>query len=140
MSRMAETHPATDPVATMIVIYDGECPFCSNYVRMMALKRSVGTVELVDARSSDSRVKALWARGLDLNEGMAAIYGGTLYYGSDALALISALTGERGLAQRLLSGLLRNPRRARLLYPTMKLGRRIALRALGRSDILPALD
>ena len=129
-----------DPAIGMVVVYDGECPFCSNYVRLMTLKRKVGAVELIDARSADPRVGELWRRGYDLNEGMAVLYGDAVYYGSDALALISAVTDERGLPQRLLSALLRSPRRARLLYPAMKAGRRATLRMLGRSDIAPALD
>lgn len=124
----------------MVVVYDGECPFCSNYVRLMALRRLTGSVELVDARSGDPRVADLWAKGYDLNEGMAAIYGGTVYYGSDALALISGIVGDGGIARRALSLLLRDPGRARLLYPAMKTGRRLALRALGRKDLTPSFD
>ena len=33
----------------MVVVYDGECPFCRNYVKLMWLRKAVGDVELVDA-------------------------------------------------------------------------------------------
>lgn len=42
--------------AKMVVIYDGECPFCRSYVSLMALRDRVGQVDLVDARSNDPRV------------------------------------------------------------------------------------
>lgn len=119
----------------MTVVYDGQCPFCESYVRLMALRKSTGTVTLVDARSGDPCVKQLQKQGYDLNEGMVAIYGDTVYYGSDALSLISAISDRDGIAQQLLSRLLANPRRARYLYPVFKRGRRIALRLLGRPDI-----
>jgi predicted DCC family thiol-disulfide oxidoreductase YuxK len=123
----------------MVVVYDGDCPFCANYVRLMALQRQTGTVELVDARSADPRVAPLWREGYDLNEGMAVIFGQKVYYGSDAMALISAISGERcGPLGRMLSALLRDPARARSLYPYFKAGRRLTLKLLGRKGLLPA--
>lgn len=126
--------------AMMTVIYDGECPFCSNFVRFMELQRRLGSVTLIDARSGDPLVARVQRAGYDLNEGMMAIYGGTTYYGSDALSLISALSSKQGVGQRMMGKLLGNPKRAKLLYPSMKFGRRIVLRMLGRPDIPPALD
>ena len=123
------------PDTRMTVVYDGECPFCRNYVRLMALKKAVGAVELVDARSDAPAVRRLVELGYDLNEGMAAIYGGTVYFGSDAVVLISTLTHKAGPAARVLAALLRDPRRAKRLYPVMRVGRRIALRLLGRPEI-----
>lgn len=122
-----------DPAMT--VIYDGDCPFCASYVTLMNLRKAVGRVKLVDARSGDPIVADVQRTGLDLNEGMVAIYGGKTYYGSDALALITALSNDGGPPQRLLKLLLKNPTRARLLYPAMRGGRRIALRLLGKKPI-----
>ena len=124
----------------MLVIYDGDCPFCSSYVRLMALRANAKEVELLNARSPDPRVSNLWKQGYDLNAGMVAIYGGAVYHGSDALWLISTLSSSGGIGKRLLVALLRNPTRARLLYPSLKAGRRLALRILRRPDLAPALD
>ncbi len=125
------TTPSTE--AALTVVYDGECPFCSNYVHLMALRRSVGTVALVDARSGGPLVDEITRRGYDLNEGMVVRHGADLYYGPDALVLLSRLSDDRGVASRLLARLLRSPGRARLLYPAMKLGRRVTLLMLGRA-------
>jgi predicted DCC family thiol-disulfide oxidoreductase YuxK len=126
----AMSSPITDN--KMVVVYDGECPFCRNYVRLMSLSKAVGDVELVDARTQAPAVRRLVELGYDLNEGMAAIYGGKVYYGKDAVVLISSLTGDRDWMDRVLAISLRNPTRATFLYPLMKLGRRVALRMLGR--------
>lgn len=123
-------YPVTD--GGLIVVYDGDCPFCRNYVRLMALRKAVGQVELVDARTADPAVRSLVELGYDLNEGMAVIYGDRIYYGSDSVVLLSSMTNERGWVARLVAMLLRNPGRARLIYPLMKFGRRIALRILGK--------
>lgn len=114
----------------LVIIYDGECPFCRNYVELMALREAVGKVELIDAREMSAPVVELIEQGFDLNEGMVAKFGGKIYYGSDAVLLISTLTQARGWAARAIAALLRDQRRAALLYPLMKRGRRIVLWAL----------
>jgi predicted DCC family thiol-disulfide oxidoreductase YuxK len=119
----------------MTIVYDGLCPFCTSYVQLMALRQRVGTVDLVDARSDHPSVSHLKRSGYDLNEGMAAIFGGKVFYGSDALALISRITDSRGPVGGLISWLLRDPARARTLYPAMKRGRKLALKLLGRPQI-----
>jgi predicted DCC family thiol-disulfide oxidoreductase YuxK len=116
----------------MVVVYDGECPFCRNYVKLMSLRKAVGEVELVDARTQAPAVGKLVELGYDLNEGMAAIYGGKVYYGKDAVVLISSLTGDRDWMGRVIAKSLRSPTRATFLYPVMKLGRRVALTMLGK--------
>ena len=116
----------------MVVVYDGECPFCRNYVKLMSLRKAVGDVELVDARTQAPPVRRLVELGYDLNEGMAAIYGGKVYFGNDAVVLISSLAGDRDWMGRVIAMSLRSPTRAAFLYPLMKLGRRIALRMLGK--------
>ena len=126
--------------AQMNVVYDGECPFCSNFVGLMALREAVGKVNLIDARSGDPEVCKLQRAGFDLNEGMAVVFGDQVYYGSDAVVLISGLSSTGSPMKRLTSLILREPKRAAILYPIMKFGRRITLRALGRKPIAHMLD
>ena len=125
--------PITD--TKMVVVYDGECPFSRNYVRVMSLRKAVGDIELVDARIQAPAVRRLVELGYDLNEGMATIYGDKVYYGKDAVVLISSLTGDRDWMGRVIAISLRSPTRAMFFYPLMKLGRRIALRMLGKQLI-----
>jgi hypothetical protein len=54
------------------------------------------------------------------------------FNGKDAIVLISFLTGDRDWLGRVIAISLRNPTRATFLYPLMKLGRRVALRMLGK--------
>jgi predicted DCC family thiol-disulfide oxidoreductase YuxK len=119
----------------VVVIYDGDCPFCRNYVHLAALRETIGSVKLVDARSGDPIAREVQKRGFDLNEGMIAILGRQIYYGADAVVLLSTLSGNHGLWAKLLSRVFSNPRRAHRLYPYLKMGRRLALRLLGRSQI-----
>lgn len=139
---LTETNPKpqTGASGVLVVVYDGECPFCRNYVALMALRKATASVDLVDARSDAPPVLELRRLGYDLNEGMAAIYGGNVYHGSDAVIFLSTLANERGWLGRLIALVLREPRRARLLYPIMKLGRRMTLRVLGKRPIAAAME
>ena len=118
----------------IVIVYDGKCPFCNSYVRLMALRRAVDKVVLIDARSDDPIACKIGAQ-YDLDEGMAVLYGGKVYYGADAVILISALTCDGSWVARSLAVLLRNPRRAKFFYPIMKFGRRVTLRILGVPSI-----
>ena len=39
--------------ARAMIIYDGDCVFCSHYVRFVRLRETVGPVALIDARSGN---------------------------------------------------------------------------------------
>jgi predicted DCC family thiol-disulfide oxidoreductase YuxK len=110
-----------------LIIYDGDCIFCQNYVRLLHLRETVGRVDLVNARSDDPRVKRYMREGYDLNEGMLFVYRGRVYHGADAVhvlaGLSSPLTGFSWINQAIFS----NRALANLLYPLLKAGRRLTL-------------
>ena len=65
-------------MATLRIIYDGDCPFCSSYVALLRLREQYD-VRLVDARKEP----ALAAQyGLDLNEGMIVDLDGKVHHGA----------------------------------------------------------
>ncbi|MEE4121112.1 MAG: DUF393 domain-containing protein [Paracoccaceae bacterium] len=120
---------------TLTIIYDGECPFCSSYVRMARLREAVGRVDLVDARSEDPRVAEAQGAGLDLDDGMVVVWRGERHHGAEAMHLIAVLSGAGGLGNRLQRRLFRSPRLAAALYPPLVRGRRLWLRLAGRRPI-----
>jgi predicted DCC family thiol-disulfide oxidoreductase YuxK len=119
----------------LVVVYDGECPFCTAYVRLLRLKESVGPVTLVDARQRPDVTADMTARGLDINQGMLAIYGSQIHAGDAAMTLLSLLSTRSGTMNRAMARLFANPGRSRLLYPALRTGRGLALRLLGRKPI-----
>lgn len=114
------------------IVYDGDCPFCQDFTRMVALRRA-GEVALIDARGSDPRVGVIGA-GLDLDRGMVVRHHGRILHGAEAMALLLALSQPRGI-WGLARWVFASPRRARLAYPMLRAGRGLALRALGRGPI-----
>ena len=118
------------------VLYDGECPFCSAYVRMVTLGPAAGGVRLVDVRVSDAPiVDKVTSRGFDLNEGMVLLIGERIYHGSDCLHVLALLTSGGSILNRLSARLFRFRSIARYVYPTLRAGRHLALRLLGRARI-----
>ncbi|HXF53344.1 MAG TPA: DCC1-like thiol-disulfide oxidoreductase family protein [Hyphomicrobiaceae bacterium] len=117
------------------IVYDGQCPFCTSYVRLVRLRKAVGQVDLINARDPHPLVDEIVAAGLDLNEGMAAKYEGRLYHGHECVHLLSTLSEPEGMSSGLLKRLFASKGRTRLLYPYMRGGRDIVLRILGRTQI-----
>jgi predicted DCC family thiol-disulfide oxidoreductase YuxK len=130
----------TDPGVSLassgaVVVYDGECIFCQNYVRMLRLRESVGKVDLVDARGDDPRVQELIDQGYDLDEGMVFSYQHKIFHGSDAVHALALLCSASTLFNRFNAHVLSKPNTARLLYPWLKAGRRVTLWLRGRTMI-----
>ncbi len=126
---------ATGEGADLQIIYDGDCPFCSAYIRLVRLRGAVGEVELLDARKQPDIVEDLQAEGIDLNETMVVRYGGETYAGAAAMHLLSMLSSDSGWTNRLLARIFRDGERARRFYPWLRAGRNLTLRLLGRKKL-----
>ena len=113
------------------IIYDGDCPFCSRYASLLAMREQGIDVRLHNARDSSTLREFPESAGYDLNDGMLALWNGHWHHGADAMNLISRLTPTAPLAR-----LLRVRAIAEALYPLMRFGRAVALRALGK-PLLP---
>ena len=110
------------------IVYDGACPFCSDYVRYQDLKARAASVELVDARTDRGALARYAIDAADLEDGMVVIVDGVAHRGADAVHVLSNLSSPpanwwvRAVARASASATV-----SRLLYPFLKLGRRIAL-------------
>jgi predicted DCC family thiol-disulfide oxidoreductase YuxK len=113
------------------IVYDGGCPFCSDYVRYQDLKARADSVELVDARSDPKALERCAIAAADLEDGMVVIVDGVAHRGAaamHALSMLSQTPGNWWVSTVAFAS--RSPVISRLLYPALKLGRRIALTAL----------
>ncbi len=118
-----------------IIVYDGDCPFCSAYVRMVRLRRTFGAVQLVDARSAEPIVSEIKAAGLDLDKGMVLILNNERYHGPECLNRIALMSTSSGLFNRITKAIFTSPRLARWLYPVLVGGRNAILFILRRRKI-----
>lgn len=122
-------------MADNYLIYDGECPFCTRYVRLTRLRETVGTLRLLNARDRASEVEAAIEAGYNLDHGMLLSLDGTLYYGPDCLNRLALLSSRSSWFNRLSYALFKNRRLARVAYPVLRAGRGLALRLLGRPPL-----
>lgn len=119
----------------LIIVYDGECPFCSQYVKMVRLREAAGPVRLVDARSDSPEVDMIRAAGLDLNEGMALIENGQIWHGDECIHRLALLSTSSTLFNRVNATVFRSRTLSRVLYPILRTGRNTVLAIMGRKRI-----
>ncbi|MBC8048523.1 MAG: DUF393 domain-containing protein [Chitinophagales bacterium] len=122
------------------IVYDGECPFCTRYAKLVRLRETVGPVRIIDARSDDPLVAEVKAAGLDLDEGMAVKFNGRIYHGDECVHLLSLLTTPSGLVNRFMKTVFSSRRMSRIFYPWMVAGRNLSLRAMGNKKIGASID
>jgi predicted DCC family thiol-disulfide oxidoreductase YuxK len=119
---------------TIRILYDGDCPFCTRYVKLLRLRENL-RVELVNARENSADRDAATAKGYDLDHGMLVTYGGQDYYADAAITILSVLATSSGFINRMSAAAFRSPKRAKLLYPVLAFFRRMTVLALGRGLI-----
>jgi predicted DCC family thiol-disulfide oxidoreductase YuxK len=110
-------------MATLHVIYDGECPFCRSYVSLLRLREQFD-VHLIDARKEPAYAARY---GLDLNESMVVDLDGRISHGAEAISVLSRLSRTPGP--------LASERLSRAVYPLLRFGRNMTLRVLGRRPL-----
>lgn len=137
LARHAERQDAGthDPRGDAWLVYDGDCPFCSRYVRYLRLRQAAGPVRLVNAREGGPLVDELLRAGLDLDEGMVLKLGGRYYHGADCIHALALLSSGSGLFNRINAKVFRSPQLSRVLYPVLRAGRNMTLRFLGRAKM-----
>jgi predicted DCC family thiol-disulfide oxidoreductase YuxK len=123
------------PDSHILVVYDGDCLLCNNYIKMTRLGKTAGRPTLVNARQRPDLVKALSKNGLSLDEGMAVYYQGRLYVGSEAVNLLALLTTPVNLANRLVAAALGRPSLARAVYPLLRASRNLVLKLKNRPQL-----
>lgn len=120
---------------SVVVVYDGECPFCSRYVKMVRLREAVGKVTIINARNGGPVVEALRAQSYDLDEGMVLMIGERIYHGAACIHILAMLSSSSGLFNRVNAAVFKSETVARILYPVLRFGRNMTLRLLSRSRL-----
>ena len=119
----------------ILLVYDKECPACNYYCQMVRIRESVGELKLVDAREPSEIMEEITAAGLDIDQGMVLKMGNALYYGSDAIHMLSLIGSESGLFNRLNYWLFRSKSVSGILYPILRFFRNMLLKILRNTKI-----
>jgi len=119
----------------VLLVYDRECPVCGAYGRALHERDSLPGLQLVNAREDTAVMAEISRQGLDIDEGMVVKVDGALYYGADAIHALAAMGSTTGAFNRINRWLFGSRSRARMLYPLLRSGRNLLLKALGRTRI-----
>jgi predicted DCC family thiol-disulfide oxidoreductase YuxK len=117
------------------LVYDRECPVCEAYCRMVRIREAAGALRLVNARDAGEIMDEITAKYLDIDEGMVLKVGNTLYYGADAIHVLSLMSSRTGAFNRLTYWIFRSKGRSAVLYPMFRFFRNLLLKFLGKSRI-----
>jgi len=113
------------------VVYDDECPVCKTYCRYIRLRAAVGQLHLVDARKPGPLMDEITAAGLDIDQGMVVKIRDSIYYGADAIRILTLLSTPSGALNRLNYLLFGSKFAANIFYPVGKAFRNVLLKVLG---------
>jgi len=119
------------------IVYDGECPFCSNYVALYRMRAQFGEVHLINTRDDVPIVQEIRARGFDLDKGMVLKLGDDFYHGDKCMHMLALMSSESNTINRINKWIFSHQQRARILYPFLVAGRNFTLLLMGRRKIKP---
>jgi predicted DCC family thiol-disulfide oxidoreductase YuxK len=130
----AAANPGFDTSITWIV-YDGDCPFCTQYMKLVRLRETVGPVKLANAREDLPVVRYVRAKGIDLNQEMALVTKGEVMAGPDVIHRLALLSTGSGFFNGLMSKVFASKGLTKFTYPIMRADRNTTLFLLGRKKI-----
>ncbi|AQQ67429.1 hypothetical protein Mag101_07100 [Microbulbifer agarilyticus] len=132
----SEKRPELQPEnQEILLLYDKQCPMCDYYCNLVRIREDLGNLTLIDAREDSELLGEVTRRGLDIDQGMVLQVGRQLYYGSDAIHMLSLLGGRSGFFNRVNYVIFRSNTVAHIVYPTLRFCRNLVLKALGISKI-----
>jgi predicted DCC family thiol-disulfide oxidoreductase YuxK len=117
------------------LVYDDECPVCRAYCKYVRITEAAGRLHLVDARQPGPLMDEITAAGLDIDQGMVLKWKNAIYYGPDAVHMLSLLSTRSGWFNRVCYLFFGTQWGARVFYPVGKAFRNLVLKLLGISYI-----
>ena len=119
----------------VLLVFDRECPVCRNYCQAVRIRKSVGDLQIVNAREQSDIMHEITARGLDIDQGMVLKLEDKFYYGPDAIHALALLSTRSGILNRLNYWMFRSAWLSRTFYPLLRSLRNLLLKLLGRRRI-----
>ncbi len=128
--------PKNKSPKNVIIVYDGDCPFCSSFVRLYKLREKVDSLEIINARQNSLEIiKEIKKRGFDLDAGFVVKVDDRFYHASQAINILALIGSNEGIFNCLNILIFRFENVAKILYPPMRLLRNFTLWIRGKTKI-----
>lgn len=124
---------AGDVTGEVWFVYDGDCPICNTAANALRIRKAVGNLHLINARTDKDHplMAEIKRKGMNLDEGMVIKFQDTCYHGADALHVMALLGTGQDWFNRMNALLFRSPTLSALCYPAMRAMRNLAIRLKG---------
>ena len=123
------------PNDAISIIYDDGCPVCSYYISISRIEEKFGKVNLIKARNNEKILDYLKLVNIDVNEGMIVVFDKKIYFGPDAVNIMSILGKKDSFINSIIINVFQYRIVSQIFYPLLKLGRRLLLFILGKKLI-----
>lgn len=117
----------------VFIVYDGQCPFCSQYVRLLRLRTTVPSIQLIDARVENR--PDLMPSDAHLDDGMLVWIGDEWYQGADAMHRLALMSSRANWFNKINYRMFKSPYLSRVFYPILRFFRNLTLLVLGREKL-----
>jgi predicted DCC family thiol-disulfide oxidoreductase YuxK len=119
---------------TVVLVYDGGCPFCRHFALRSELVGGVPGLAIRDGRADPALRSELNARGFNLARGAVLLDGDQTWHGAEAIAELCSRLQPSDPLLAVLRQLFAAPPQARCLYPLLLWARRMALQWKGLAE------
>ncbi len=117
------------------IVYDGECPFCSDFVSLNNLKDHGYDIKIVNARDTNNPLIHDLKKKYNIDYGMIVILDKKILYGSSAARFISSSYSKKNFKSIIYRLVLFNQKIANFTYPILVFLRKIYFRLVGKKFI-----
>ena len=117
-------------MSDILIYYDGECPYCRSYKKVIDIKKKY-SFELRDARLYPKEINSLYAKGYKIEDGILMIFNKKIFQGSEALSKVDSLIYKKTFISKLYSLIIKLPFFGMIIYPLVKIIRIITLYLMG---------
>ena len=117
------------------LIYDGDCPVCTAYCKVVTLRAIDPNFQIINARDHHPLLDKVRAHGLDMDEGFVLNIDDEFYHGAEAIHVLASITSQSGFLNKLNFMVFRSRRLSFFLYPFLRSGRNALLWILGKKKL-----
>ncbi len=117
----------TDSKQQIWLVYDGDCPLCRTFAKVVKIREAAGELQLVNAREPHPILQEVNARQFNLDQGIVVKLNESFYHGADALHVLSLLSTNQTWFNRLNAFIFRSRVLTKVTYPVLKSIRNLLL-------------